>query len=403
MRKRCRDLIVLAASEEALLLLGGLEATMSELGGGIDELESDLFQSGTGLLGEQGLAEGQDATLRADNATLEDEELLVDGTVVREAAHRGDGLLGKIGVGGGVGLVLLDGFADAVNLLVHLSTVMITVLTSAGHLELDTGRMPGTDTGDLAETTMGLTGQTGNTPTSGDTFVTLTLGDADDIDAFVHVEDGVDRDGLFEQLGAEIDLVGDGTTVDLDLDDVGALLALQLGLGDLGVADGTDDLAVLLHLFELGSHLAILLVLLLVAGEGLALGGVPVLVEAALALLGQMLGPDGGEGTETAGGLDVADDTDDNHRGSLNDGHSLGDLLLVVAGTWLVQITGDMGHTGLEAHETGQMARLGLVILREGLDLAVVVTGTLAGQESQGSVAGSFKLSVGHLEIWIKG
>ena len=61
-----------------------------------------------------------------------------------------------------------------------------------------------------------------------------------------------------------------------------------------------------------------------------------------------------------------------------NDGDGLGDLLLVVTGARLVQITGDMGHTGLEAHETGQMARLGLVILGEGLDLALMMLGTLA-------------------------
>ena len=38
----------------------------------------------------------------------------------------------------------------------------------------------------------------------------------------------------------------------------------------------------------------------------------PVLVEATLALFGKMLGPDGGEGAETAGGLDVADNADNN-------------------------------------------------------------------------------------------
>ena len=78
--KNRKNNLGLAATEEALLLLGGLEATVTELGGGIDELEFDLLESGTGLLGEEGLTEGKDATLGADDATLEHEELLVDDT-----------------------------------------------------------------------------------------------------------------------------------------------------------------------------------------------------------------------------------------------------------------------------------------------------------------------------------
>jgi hypothetical protein len=56
-----------------------------------------------------------------------------------------------------------------------------------------------------------------------------------------------------------------------------------------------------------------------------------------------------------------------------------------------------MGHTSLETHETGQVAWLGLVILREGLDFALMMLGTLARQESQGSVARGFKLTMRHL------
>ena len=42
-----------------------------------------------------------------------------------------------------------------------------------------------------------------------------------------------------------------------------------------------------------------------VLGEGLLLAAVPVLVEPALDLVAQMLGPDCGEGSKTARGLNV--------------------------------------------------------------------------------------------------
>lgn len=47
--------------------------------------------------------------------------------------------------------------------------------------------------------------------------------------------------------------------------------------------------------------------------EGLLLALVPVLVEASLEFITEMFGPDGSEGSETAGSLDVANDTNDDH------------------------------------------------------------------------------------------
>lgn len=70
---------------------------------------------------------------------------------------------------------------NLVNLLVELSPVVVAVLTSTGHSPLNGGRMPGTNTGHLPQTTMGLAGKTGDTPTSDDTFVALTLGDANGV------------------------------------------------------------------------------------------------------------------------------------------------------------------------------------------------------------------------------
>lgn len=77
--------------------------------------------------------------------------------------------------------------------------MMVTLLTSTGNSPLDVGRMPGTDTGDLAETLVGLARKLLGSPTGGDTAVSLTLGDGDDIDHLVGLEDGADLNWLLEQ------------------------------------------------------------------------------------------------------------------------------------------------------------------------------------------------------------
>jgi hypothetical protein len=85
------------------------------------------------------------------------------------------------------------------------------------------------------------------------------------------------------------------------------LLLLERRLADLGVRQDADDGAVLLDAFKLAGDggPAVLRVLLGVLGEGLLFALVPVLVEAALDLVTQMLSPDGGQGAQAAGSLDV--------------------------------------------------------------------------------------------------
>ena len=191
---------------------------------------------------------------------------------------------------------------------------MVTTLTSTGNGPLDVGRMPSTDTSDLTQTLVSLTRKLLGTPTGSDTLETVTSSNGNHVNHLVLLENGVDGDGLLEEVVAEVDLVGDGTTVDLDLHEVGLLL-LERGLADLGVGEDADDGAVLLHALELAGDgsAAGLGVLLGVLGEGLLLALVPVLVEAALELVAQMLGPDGGERAQTAGSLDVANQTNNDH------------------------------------------------------------------------------------------
>lgn len=53
----------------------------------------------------------------------------------------------------------VDAFADAVDLLVDLGTVMVSLLTGTGHTELNSARMPCSNTGNLTQTFVRLPGQ----------------------------------------------------------------------------------------------------------------------------------------------------------------------------------------------------------------------------------------------------
>lgn len=195
--------------------------------------------------------------------------------------------------------------------MVARGTVVVTHLTSTGNSPLDVVRVPCTNTSDLPQTLVSLAGELGGTPTGRDTLETVTLGDGNAIDNFVFLEDAVDLDGLLEQVAGKVDLVGHGTTVDLDLHQV-RLLLLERRLADLGVGQHTDDGAVLLDALQLAGDggAAVLGVLLGVLGEGLLLALVPVLVEPSLDLVTQVLRPHGGERAETTGSLDISDNTD---------------------------------------------------------------------------------------------
>jgi hypothetical protein len=116
--------------------------------------------------------------------------------------------------------------SDAVDLLVQLGTVMVTLLTGTRHCEGDTTRMPGTNTSDLTQTLVRLAWQFLCVPTAGDTLETFTLGDGNTIDHLVLGKDLGHGNGLLQMLLHPVDLVLDGATVQLDLHQMGLLLAL---------------------------------------------------------------------------------------------------------------------------------------------------------------------------------
>ena len=121
---------------------------------------------------------------------------------------------------------------------------------------------------------------------------------------------------------------------------------------------------------------------------------VPVLVEATLALLAQMLSPDRLQGSHATWGLDVADEADALHGRRLDDGNSLDNVLLVDLRAGTVGLTNDVGHTGLVTQESGHVDGLGSVVLGEGLNLSAVAGGPLLWVESHGAMTRRGKLSV---------
>lgn len=161
---------------------------------------------------------------------------------------------------------------------------------------------------------------------------------------------------------------------------------------------GSDNSTVVDNSVELKLKLGfvVLTIKLGVVIEALLLGFVPVLVKSSLDFLRELLGPNGSEGTEASWGLDVTDHTGNLHWWGLNDGNGLIDFLLVEVGVWSVDVSQDVGHSGLESHEGGEMWVLGLVVSWERSDLTSMLVGSLSWKESKGTVSGASKLSMRH-------
>ena len=75
---------------------------MTELGAGVDELKVDLLKGPLLGVGKEGLSKGKDTLLGSNAASLQEDEVLLDLSVVGEATHGGDGLVSEVVLGGGV-------------------------------------------------------------------------------------------------------------------------------------------------------------------------------------------------------------------------------------------------------------------------------------------------------------
>ena len=103
------------------------DVTYTELGRRVDELELNLLEIPTRSVHHERLADGNDTLLGSGDGTLEHEVVVLDDTVVGEATHGSNALLGDIMLSRGVGVVVAP--ANAVDLLVELRAVVVTVCT----------------------------------------------------------------------------------------------------------------------------------------------------------------------------------------------------------------------------------------------------------------------------------
>ena len=333
---------------------------MAQLGRSIDELKVDGFEELPRSGGEEGFSEQKESLLGTNTASLDDDEIILDNTVVRETTQRSDVLLSDISIGGGVVLGASSlALADSVDLLVQLGSVEVSGLTSSGNTPGDSSGMPGSDTSDLSVTSVGLLLQVSHTPSLDDSSESFTLGDTEDVEDLVFSEDVVNSDLLLEESMGEGNLIGNASSVDLDLEDVVLLLSEVLEQVVLGVDDGSDNGAVLRDSVELGlNSLGILGGFSLVSGEGFSLGVDPVLVEPSEGSLVEMVGPDGGKGSKSSWSLDVSNQTNNLERRGFNDGDGFNFLLLIEFGFGSVDISEDVGHAGLESSEGGEVRSL---------------------------------------------
>jgi hypothetical protein len=84
-----------------------------------------LLKITTGSVDHEGLAEGNDTLLGSRDGALEEEEVVLDDTVVGETTHGSDSLLGNIVFSGGIVVIFAE--ANTVDFLVDLRSVVVTI------------------------------------------------------------------------------------------------------------------------------------------------------------------------------------------------------------------------------------------------------------------------------------
>src|SRR5690606_18787774 len=113
--------------------------------------------------------------------------------------------------------------------------------------------MPCSNTGNLTKTLVSLARKLLGAPTVSDTLETVTLGDGNDIDHLILLQNRADIHSLFKMIIGKFDLVCDRSTVQLNFHDM-SLLLTNLDLADLGMNNDANNRAVLLDTLKLAEN-----------------------------------------------------------------------------------------------------------------------------------------------------
>uniref|UniRef100_A0A3Q1CTU1 Uncharacterized protein n=1 Tax=Amphiprion ocellaris TaxID=80972 RepID=A0A3Q1CTU1_AMPOC len=250
--------------------------------------------------------------------------------------------------------------------------------------------MPGSDTSHLPQTLVSLPGQFLRVPAApSPTFEAVTLADPDDVDHLVLVEDGRYGNSLLQMLLCPVHLIRDAASIQLHLHDVGFFLLYgQHCLATVG-QHVWDLEALFLHLMKIFVQLLLsrlILPLLAVLAEGLLLALSPVFVKSALALVTEMLGKDGFQGTQTADGFNVSHNPHHDDRWSFDDGNRL-NLFPLHTEASTVNLPQGVGHPGLVSQEGGEVDGVAGVVFGPRSDPPTVLLAALVGQKPHVPVA----------------
>jgi hypothetical protein len=99
--------------------------TYTEFRRRVDEFQLDLLQIPACGVDHEGFTDCDDTLLGTGDRAFQHEEVVLDDTIVGEATHGCDRLLGDVRFGGSISCICAE--TNAVNLLVEFRTVMVAI------------------------------------------------------------------------------------------------------------------------------------------------------------------------------------------------------------------------------------------------------------------------------------
>lgn len=178
-------------------------------------------------LREDGSSKHKNLLFGSNNTTFNHNEIVIDFSVMRESSHRGDDFIGQISISGSIVVASSsNSFTDSIDFFVLFGSVVITEMTSSGNSPSNTRRVPRSDTSNFSVPSVRFLLQVFNTESFDDSLEPFTLGDSQDIQHFVRLEDRVHSHFFFEKTEGPVNFFSNRvSSVHLDLHDVVFLLS----------------------------------------------------------------------------------------------------------------------------------------------------------------------------------